>query len=447
MLLVYENRTDGIVVEWKKTVHFPPHLHEAIEVVYVTDGDIELGVGQELYHMDEGDFAIVFPNVIHHYQVFGKKENKVIYLYLDPTLFPSYYKELQIYSPKNPVVKKEQVHPDVVNAIKYLAGITEGNPMLIQAYVQMILAHVFAEMPMVDKSTVGSDDLIYNAVEYVAKNFREKISLEKMAYDLCVSKYVLSRMFAKTFHCNFSKYVNGVRLNYAVAVCDDSRTDVEMLESAFDKLAQYQFSYEVYFTAKELLKHVIDYGEMYHLYIFDIEMPEMNGLQLAKEIRKIDAKALFVFLTGYTQYVMDVFEVITFDYISKPITVEKLESVLLKAMQYLHMIKRDFVFQFQKNQFRISCDDIVYFEKKGRQAVIHTISENFKANMTTEEIWKQLDDKVFAHIHVSYIINLGHIRAIDGDEVVMDNEERLLIARSHKQNLKEKHMEFVRRMV
>lgn len=87
-----------------------------------------------------------------------------------------------------------------------------------------------------------------------------------------------------------------------IAVCDDSRTDVEMLESAFDKLAQYQFSYEVYFTAKELLKHVIDYGEMYHLYIFDIEMPEMNGLQLAKEIRKIDAKALFVFLTGYTQY-------------------------------------------------------------------------------------------------------------------------------------------------
>ena len=160
-----------------------------------------------------------------------------------------------------------------------------------------------------------------------------------------------------------------------------------------------------------------------------------------------DEKAFDMIGSNAPQDVMDVFEVITFDYISKPITVEKLESVLLKAMQYLHMIKRDFVFQFRKNQFRISCDDIVYFEKKGRQAVIHTISENFKANMTTEEIWKQLDDKVFAHIHVSYIINLGHIRAIDGDEVVMDNEERLLIARSHKQNLKEKHMEFVRRMV
>lgn len=138
---------------------------------------------------------------------------------------------------------------------------------------------------------------------------------------------------------------------------------------------------------------------------------------------------------------------ITFDYISKPITFEKIESVLLKAMNYLNMIKQDFVFQFRKNHFRVSCDDILYFEKKGRQAVIHTLSDTYKTNMTTEEIWKQLDEKVFTHIHVSYIINLGHIRAIEGDEVVLDNEERLLIARSQKQGLKEKHMELMKRMV
>ena len=63
-------------------------------------------------------------------------------------------------------------------------------------------------------------------MEYVAKNFRENISLEKMAYELCVSKYVLSRMFAKTFHCNFSKYVNGVRLNYAVAALENTMDSI-----------------------------------------------------------------------------------------------------------------------------------------------------------------------------------------------------------------------------
>ena len=232
-----------------------------------------------------------------------------------------------------------------------------------------------------------------------------------------------------------------------IAICDDSRTDVERLECAFDKLRQYPIEYDVYFSGEELLKYYMLHEEVYHLYIFDIEMPELNGLELAKKIREQDAKGLFVFLTSYTKYVMDVFDVITFDYISKPITAEKLESVLLKAMRYLNLIKQDFVFQFRKNQFRVSCDDILYFEKKGRQAVIYTNSEIYKTNMTTEELWKQLDNKVFSHIHVSYIINIAHIKAIDGDEVVLDNEERFLIARSHKQSLKEKHMEFMRRMV
>ena len=244
MLLVYENRNTGVSAEWKKPVHVPPHLHEAIEVVYVTDGEIELGVGQELFHMDEGDFAVVFPNVIHHYQVFGEKENKVIFLYLEPTLFPSYYRELQIYSPKNPVVKKEQVHPDVVNAIKYLTGITEGDPRMIQAYAQMILAHVFTTMPMMDKSAVGSDDLIYNAVEYVAKNFRENISLEKMAYELCVSKYV-----------------NGVRLNYAVAALEntmDSITNI-CLDCGFESQRTFNrvFKEKYKITPREYRKRII----------------------------------------------------------------------------------------------------------------------------------------------------------------------------------------------
>lgn len=232
-----------------------------------------------------------------------------------------------------------------------------------------------------------------------------------------------------------------------IAVCDDSRTDMEMLEAAFDRLKDYPVDYDVYFSGEELLSYSALHGEVYHLYIFDIEMPDMSGLELAKEVRKKDAKALFVFLTSHTSYVMDVFDVITFDYISKPITAEKLESVLLKAMNYLDMIKQDFVFQFRKNHFRISCDEILYFEKKGRQAIIHTISDTYKTNMTTEEIWKQLDENLFSHIHISYIVNLGHVRAIEGDEAVLDNGERFMIARSHKQSLKEKHMEFIRRKV
>lgn len=73
-------------------------------------------------------------------------------------------------------------------------------------------------MPPHLHEAIGSDDLIYSSIAYVAKNYSSRITLEKMANDLGVSKYVLSRMFAKTFHCNFSKYVNGVRLNNPVTL-------------------------------------------------------------------------------------------------------------------------------------------------------------------------------------------------------------------------------------
>lgn len=226
MQLTYEKKNEGVSVEWKNSVHVPPHLHEAIEIIYVTDGTVELGVGQELFHMEKGDFAIVFPNVIHHYQVFGSGKNKAIYLFLEPSLTPGFFEDLQKYSPKYPIITKEKVHVDIVNSVKALVNLQDYNPMIIQAHAQIILAHVFSDMEMVDKDAIGGDDIIYCAVEYIAKNFREEIFLDKMAYDLGVSKYVLSRLFAKTFHCNFNKYVNSVRLNYATSALENTNESI-----------------------------------------------------------------------------------------------------------------------------------------------------------------------------------------------------------------------------
>ena len=226
MFLAYENKNSDIIVEWKTPTHFPPHIHGAIEMVYITKGTLELGVGQELYHMEKGDFAIVFPNVIHHYQVFENGENKALYILVSPNLILNYMDELQSMCPEFPVICKEHLHTDIVKAVKSLIDVDKTNTRLIHAYVQMIFAHIFSEMEMVEKESIGGEDLIYKAVEYVAKNFREKVTLEEMAYNLGVSKYVLSRLFSKTFHCNFSTYVNGVRLNYAVSMLEGTNESI-----------------------------------------------------------------------------------------------------------------------------------------------------------------------------------------------------------------------------
>ncbi len=197
---------------------------------------MEFGVGKELYHMEEGDFGIVFPNIIHHYQVFSDDINKAIYLFIEPSLLVGLQEDMKLYCPEPPVILKHNLQGDIVSAIKMLTKIDSDNSIMGYAYAQMIMAYVVTTMKLVNKDSVKEDNLIYDAVSYVAANYRESISLNKMALDLGVSKYVLSRMFAKTFHCNFCKYINKIRLNYAVSYLENSDISITelCLECGFD---------------------------------------------------------------------------------------------------------------------------------------------------------------------------------------------------------------------
>ena len=102
--------------------------------------------------------------------------------------------------------------------------------------MHQVLARCIGKLNLVEKSSVGSNDLIYQTVSYISANFKKKFSLEEMAKDLGVSKYVLSRLFSKTFHRNFNQYLNDARLNYAchrLENTSDSITNI-CLDSGFE---------------------------------------------------------------------------------------------------------------------------------------------------------------------------------------------------------------------
>ncbi len=73
-----------------------------------------------------------------------------------------------------------------------------------------------------------------------------------------------------------------------VAICDDSRRDVERLESALERLEHYHIQWDVFYSGEELIEYKKKCENDYDLYIFDVEMPGMNGIELAARIRKED---------------------------------------------------------------------------------------------------------------------------------------------------------------
>ncbi len=229
-----------------------------------------------------------------------------------------------------------------------------------------------------------------------------------------------------------------------IALCDDDSALLEVLEKYFDKLGDSSLDYDIYFCADELYKYINSQKIRYDVYILDIEMKGMNGLELARYLRDQDSNSLIVFLTSYSKYVFSVFEVITFDFLLKPIGYSKFVKLIQKIKRYLQITKGTFVFSYRKNSFSIPCEEIYYIEKSGRKAYLYTKNKEYGFNMTLEDIWKQLDSTVFVAIHPSCIVNLSYVREIVRDELILRTGEKLFVSKKYCQEIKKKHLGFIK---
>lgn len=240
MLPLYKFHSENLEVFQHKNGHVPPHIHSAMECVYVTEGTLEVGIGQELYHMEKNDLALIFPDTIHHYQVFCEGKSRSTCLLASPSLSGAYLQILQQKTTRCPVIKAKDVHPDVVYALKSLLAeekskekSREKMDLVVQlAFVQLILARCLPKLELVDRDTTGGD-IIFDVVVYIAANFTEEISLESMAKELGYSPYAISRVFSSTFHSNFNQYLNEYRLEYARSLLHyTNQTITEVYENA-----------------------------------------------------------------------------------------------------------------------------------------------------------------------------------------------------------------------
>lgn len=238
MVSTYDENIDRLYVVHKISHHLPPHLHDTPEFIYVTNGTLELGIEQKFFHMEKGDFAIVFPNIVHHYQVFSEEMNSAVYVYSPLNMTGKFSDTLMHYSPKNPVIQGREVHPDVVNAIKSLVEDDEIDSMIEHAYLQIMLARSLPMLELEERIPQKCDDIIYQTICYIAGHFKENLYLEKMAKDIGVNKFSISKVFSEIFHSNFNQYLNEQRIHYVCSMLEYS--DYPITQIAYEAGFQSQ---------------------------------------------------------------------------------------------------------------------------------------------------------------------------------------------------------------
>lgn len=233
-------------------------------------------------------------------------------------------------------------------------------------------------------------------------------------------------------------------LNFVL--CDDNLLIVskmkEMLEILFIK---HDIDAQVgFFTDNP--KRVLNYEKenIIDVLILDINLnSDMSGIELAKIIRKNNKSVYIIFLTGHLEYSLVAYSVKTFDYLPKPITMERLEITLKRLLEDVKFSNQKFI--CIDNRTFLSHSEINLIKKDGMKTVFCTNSQNYETYNSFNKLQTILPDN-FIRCHKSYIVNTDNIVNINTNknEIILHNKCTCGIGPKYKNNLMEvlKHGNF-----
>ena len=208
---------------------------------------------------------------------------------------------------------------------------------------------------------------------------------------------------------------------YRIAVCDDSAADREYTASlvrAWAAETGSQIHISLFSSGENFLFRAEDEGS-FDILLLDIEMGAMDGVTLAKKLRQKNETLQIVFITGYSDYIAEGYEVSALHYLMKPVKKEKLFSVLTRAAEKLRKDEKALHLEAGGQLVRIPIYTIRYADVQGNYVTVHA-SQDFTAKMTLSELEKGLDDR-FYRVGRSAIVNLTKISRVTKTEILLQD--------------------------
>lgn len=206
-------------------------------------------------------------------------------------------------------------------------------------------------------------------------------------------------------------------MEYKVAICDDSETDRRYVSGLVERWAAgsgHTVQVKDFTSAENFLFHYAETSD-YDILLLDIEMGAMDGVELAKRLRRENDTVQIVFITGYSEYIAEGYEVAALHYLVKPVKEDKLCSVLDRAAEKLAKNETVLNFEVGGEMVRIPVYQIRYADVMGNYVTIHAANDH-TVKMTLSELEKQLDER-FYRVGRSCIVNLTNISRVTRTEI------------------------------
>lgn len=213
------------------------------------------------------------------------------------------------------------------------------------------------------------------------------------------------------------------------AVCDDQPVWLGAVENILRTYTKVPLQVTVFQSGEQLLAC----REEFEVIFLDVDLAGqsgISGIETARKLRRWNRKARIIYLTNYADYSMEALAVHAFAYLLKSDDMERVKreihSQLDEVFEYLNSERQEVLeFRTAEGLLRVKVSDILCFEYQERRVKLTTQNGTFLLKKRISDIAREMERYDFAAPHKSFVVNLYHVKAIRGTEVVLSDGNRI----------------------
>lgn len=229
---------------------------------------------------------------------------------------------------------------------------------------------------------------------------------------------------------------------YKAAIVDDSQeyrdTVQEVLQSVAGRCGK-EIQCTQFSRAETLVYEMNDEGAYFDIYVLDIQMPGINGMDLGRGIREKYPDVCMIFVTSYSRFALESYEIDAYQYILKDKIAERLPRALEKFFRRTaEETEADYYTISTANKLeKFRFKDIIRICKNGKYAEFVTKERTYRQRLSLNDVYKMLPAGDFVFIERGIIVNIFHISGMDVREITLSNHEVVTASRAYLKNVKE----------
>lgn len=225
-----------------------------------------------------------------------------------------------------------------------------------------------------------------------------------------------------------------------IAVCDDEKIICDRIISLVTEIRP-DVKIDIYLSGEKLLES----KKKYDIILLDIEMPGINGMAVADELRKMGDRVYIIFLTSHSEFMPEAFKVKAFRFLKKPVDKTELAEAISQSEK--EILNNEKIIIEEKGHTRlIGLRDLVCIEAFGDGAFLYTTDEVIESSRSLKYWLTRLGSEHFFQVHKSYAVSMAHVINIENGCVYLHNmKDSVPVSRRNIARFRKEFYEYVKR--